>query len=83
MVVGADVTAALEEHVLEEVSEAGAARRLVLGPDVVPEIDCHEGQPPVLVKDDPQPVVQPVLLEGQLWDGQTNHPASLPGRAGF
>jgi hypothetical protein len=44
VVVGADVLAALEEHVLEEVREAGAARRLVLRADVVPEVDGDERQ---------------------------------------
>ena len=42
VVVRADVRAALEEHVLEEMGEAGPARALVLGTDVVPEVDRHE-----------------------------------------
>ena len=64
------VLAALEEHVLEEVGEAGPARPLVLRADVVPEVDRHQGQAPVVVEDDPQAVGQGVLGEAEVGFGR-------------
>ena len=66
VLVGADVLAALEEHVLEQVGEAGAARPLVLRADVVPEVDRHQRQRGVAVEDDAQAVVERMLGEAAL-----------------
>ena len=57
MLVVADVLGAGEEHVLEEVREPRAPRPLVLRPDVVPEVDGHEGGGVVLVEDDLEAIV--------------------------
>ncbi len=51
-----DVPAALEHEVLEEVGEAGLAGLLVLGADVVPEVDGHDGRDVVGRHDDAQAV---------------------------
>jgi methionine-rich copper-binding protein CopC len=64
-----DMARALEHHVLEQVSEARLARHLVLGADVVPQVDCHDGRQVVLGHDDPQTVVKMLVAEGDLWDG--------------
>jgi len=40
---GLQVRGALEHQVLEEVGEAGAARRVVLGADVVPDLHADRG----------------------------------------
>ena len=66
VVVGSDVLAALEEHVLEKVREAGSSGLLVLGTDVVPEIDRDERQGGVAVEDDPQAVGELVAREVSL-----------------
>ena len=52
-----------EHHVLEEVGEPAAARRLVGGADVIPDVHCDLRQAMVLAEDDRQPVLQLVLLE--------------------
>jgi hypothetical protein len=44
-------------------SEAGAAGPLVLGPDVVPEVDGHQRRGMVLVENDPQAVGKAVVVE--------------------
>ena len=58
---------ALEHHVLEEVCEACAARRLVLRADVIPDVDADDGRRVVFVEDDAQPVRQEELrvLDGR------------------
>ena len=56
----------LEHHVLEEVREAGAARRLVLRADVEPLVDVDDRQLAIDVQDQLQAVRQHVLLEGDL-----------------
>ena len=58
VLIAGHVLRALEHHVLEEVREAGAARLLVGGPDVIPEVDRDERQPVVLGQDHAQPVRQ-------------------------
>src|SRR6185503_17533883 len=58
-----------EHEVLEQVSEAGAPRLLVLGPDVVPDIDRHQRTGTILVEDHGQPVRQHELFEGNLPHG--------------
>ena len=63
----ADVRAALEHHVLEQVREAGLARDLVLGADVVPEVHGDDGREVVLGDDQAQAVGQ--ALVGELDDG--------------
>jgi hypothetical protein len=47
----ADVLGAFEHHVFEQVSKARAARPLIQRTDVVPEIDSHERQPVIFVRD--------------------------------
>ena len=64
-----DVARALEHDVLEEVGEAGLARDLVLGADVVPEVDRDDRGEVVLGDDDPQAVVETLVAEGDLRDG--------------
>ncbi len=58
-----DVRRALEHEVLEEVGEAGPALRLVLGADVVPEVDGHHRGQVVGRHDDAQAIRQPTLAE--------------------
>ena len=48
----------LEHQMFEEVREPGASRLLARRADVVPHIDCHDGDGVVLVKDHVQPVGQ-------------------------
>jgi hypothetical protein len=60
------VPAALEHEVLEEVGEASLAGLLVLGADVVPEVDGHHGRHPVGSHDDPQAVGEGVLAEAHV-----------------
>ena len=64
-----DVARALEHDVLEEVGEAGLALDLVLGPDVVPEVDRDDRGEVVLGDDDPQAVVETLVAEHDLGDG--------------
>ena len=52
----------LEHQVLEQVREPGAAGPLVLGPDVVPQVDRDEGAAVILVHDHVEPVVERFLL---------------------
>src|SRR5438874_6282715 len=52
-----------EHHVLEQVREPAAPRRLVRRADVVPDVHRYLRQPVVLAEDDGQPVLQAVLLE--------------------
>ena len=52
------VPGALEHHVLEQVGEAGFPGRLVLRPDMVPEIDSHHGERIVHVQEHVQAVRQ-------------------------
>ena len=59
----ADVRAALEHHVLEQVREAGLARDLVLRADVVPEVHGDHGREVVLGDDQAQPVRQALIAE--------------------
>ena len=51
-----DVGRALKEHVLEQVREAGAPRRLVGRPDVIPEVHGDDRRRVVLGQRDEQPV---------------------------
>ena len=64
-VVGVEVLTAVEHQVLEEVREAGAARALVLGTDVVPDVDGHDRRLVILVHQQRQAVFQNKLL---VWD---------------
>ena len=61
-----DVPAALEHDVLEEVGEAGAAGNLVLGADVVPEVDCDEGHLGVPGEEHLEAVVEHEALDREL-----------------
>jgi hypothetical protein len=62
------VLAAGEHHVLEQVGEAGQARRFVGRADVVPDVDGDQGQALVLDQDHLQAVRQGVLVEGDVRD---------------
>ena len=64
-----DVARALEHDVLEEVGEAGLALHLVLGADVVPEVDRDDRGEVVLGDDDAQAVVEALVAERDLGDG--------------
>jgi len=50
------VLGAFEHHVLEEMSEAGAAGALVEGADVIPEVDGDEREAMVFVHEDHETV---------------------------
>jgi hypothetical protein len=65
-----DVPGAGEHHVLEQVRKAGAARRLVLGSDVIPDVDGHGGRRPIDRRDNGQPIRQGVGLERDLDRGR-------------
>ena len=68
------VLRALEHHVFEEVGEPGPARPLVLGTDVIPDVDADDGRGVVFVQDDLQTVGERELLEFQfrnLWHGRS------------
>src|SRR4029453_12370749 len=52
---------ALKHHVLEEMSESGAALLLIPGTDVVPDVDCHRRRDVVRPGDDTQSVCQALL----------------------
>ncbi|MBI4863473.1 MAG: hypothetical protein HY815_24895 [Candidatus Riflebacteria bacterium] len=54
---------ALEHHVLEEVGEAGLGRRLVHGPDPVPELGRHDRRGLPVQGEHPHPVRQLELLD--------------------
>src|SRR5262249_21102386 len=69
VLVGFDVLAALEQHVLEEVGEAGPARPLVLRADVIPEVDSDQREAAIEVEDEAQPVPQGVLGEAEVGVG--------------
>ena len=57
------VTGALEHHVFEEVGEAGAAYFLILGADMVPDVDRHQRNRVVFVEDDVEAVGQSELFK--------------------
>ena len=56
------VLAAAEHEVFIEVSEAGLAEVLILGADVIPDVDGHDGRFVVFVNDDGEAVVEDKLL---------------------
>ena len=53
----------LEHHVLEQVGHSGAARLLVLGADVVPQVDMGHGKLGIGMENDLKTVGQTVLLK--------------------
>ena len=63
MIIGADVLAALEEHVLEQVRKAGVSWALVLGTHVVPEVYGDQRARPVGQEHDPKTVLESFLNE--------------------
>ena len=68
-----EVLRALEHHVFEEVGEPGPARPLVLGTDVIPDVDADNGRRVVFVQDDLETIGERELLEFQfrnLWHGR-------------
>ena len=56
------VLRAFEHHMLEEVGETCASRLLVLGANVIPDVDCRDGQGVVFVQDYIQAVGQGELV---------------------
>ncbi|MCW0461525.1 hypothetical protein NB717_002593 [Xanthomonas sacchari] len=70
------VLAALEHQVLEQMREPGAPGRLVLGADVVPEVDRHDRRLAIGVHHHPQPIGQGELLVGDIH----RRGGSRPGR---
>ena len=62
---------------LEEVREAGLAGLLVLGADVVPEVDGHHRREVVGRDDDAQAVGQRVLAEADV--GAVAHDGAISG----
>ena len=64
-----DVARALEHDMLEQVREAGLAGDLVLGADVVPEVDRHDRCEMILRHDDPQAVGETLVTERDLGNG--------------
>ena len=55
----------LEHQVFEHMGEAGAAFRIVLGPDLVPDLDRDVGRGRVARREDPQAIRQRPLGEAQ------------------
>ena len=62
------VTGALEHHVFEEVGKAGSAYFLILGADMVPDVDRHQRNRVVLVEYDIEAVG-----EGELFKRYGDH----------
>ena len=60
------VLAAAEHEVLEEMGEAGLAGALVLGADVVPDVDGDDGRFVVLVDDQGESVFEDEFLVGNI-----------------
>ena len=75
-----DVAGALEHDVLEQVGEAGLAGLLVLGADVVPEVDRHDRRQVVLGDDDAQAVGEAGITERDGRDGRGHAAAPGSGR---
>ena len=73
------VLRALEHHVLEEMSEPRFAQLLVLGPDVIPEVDVNHRKLVILVEDHIESVGEREFLERKLRNGFVFH---LPGVSG-
>ena len=51
---------------LEQVREPGVAQALVLGTDVIPEVDRDDGARTIFVQQNVEAVVERVLLEGKI-----------------
>ncbi len=64
-----DMRRALEHDVLEQVREAGLAGLLVLGSDVVPDVDGDDRREVVLGDDEAQAVGEALVAEGDGGDG--------------
>ena len=64
--IGVVMLGALEHHVLEQVSETGLARLLVLRADVVPHVHGDDGCRVILVQDDRETIGKRELLVGNL-----------------
>ena len=64
-----DMRGALEHDVLEQVREAGLAGLLVLGSDVVPDVDGDDRREVVLGDDEAQAVGEALVAEGDGGDG--------------
>ncbi len=59
---GVELAAALEHHVFEGVGQAGLARRLVAGADLVPELGNHHRGAVILANDHLQAIVEEELV---------------------
>jgi hypothetical protein len=66
VLVGLDVRGALEEHVLEQVREAGASLALVRRADVVPQVHRDDRRGVILREHDQQAVGEAVAFDGNL-----------------
>ena len=65
-----DVARALEHDVLEQVGEPGLAGDLVLGADVVPQVDGDDRSEMVFRDDDAQAIIEVLVAESDLRDGR-------------
>ena len=77
-----DVSAALEHDVLEEVREPGLARLLVLGADVVPDVDGDDRREVVLRDDEAQAVGEALVGERHGRDRGGRHEVGSRVRTG-
>ena len=66
------VLRALEHQVLEQVREAGAARPLVLGADVIPDVDRDDRAVVILVDDHVEPVGERLGVRQGMFMGTAN-----------
>ena len=72
------VLGSLEHDVLEQVGKAGAAHLLILGANVVPDVDSRDGNSVVLVEDHVQAVGQGYFIEGDGGHEKYSFPAVNP-----
>src|SRR5690606_10664774 len=77
------VARTLEHHVFEQMRKTGAPRAFVPRADFVPEIDRHYRRALLRRKDDAQAVVEPVLLEWNLYHVGTSTLITLPSARSF
>ena len=70
---------ALEHQVLEEVREAGTAGHLVLGADVVPDVDGDDRQRVIFVDEDVEAVGECVLVYEMSMVSRPGHDARVRG----
>jgi hypothetical protein len=64
--VGSQVLIAFKHHVLEQMREPAAPIGIILGPDVVPNLDCNRWTGMVFDRVNLQPILQGTMIERQL-----------------